>query len=64
MGEYARRISDNKEIKIGTCEDIYLHYEDRFSVEPIEGSSFGCWRLPLPQKITSSPVTTPILLPW
>ena len=50
MGEYARRISDNKEIKIGTCEDMYyLRYEDRFSVEPIEGSSFGCrWRLPLP----------------
>lgn len=50
MGEYARRISDGQEIKIGTCEDMYyLRYEDRFSVEPIDGSEFGHrWRLPLP----------------
>ena len=52
MGEYAIRKSDNKSIKIGTCEDMYyLRYEDRDKVTCEEGSDFGCrWRLPLPSE--------------
>ncbi len=30
MGEYAKRLSDGTEIKIGTCEEmLYLRFEDR-----------------------------------
>ena len=52
MGEYARRKSDNAEIKIGTCEDMYyLRYEDRDKVICDSGSGFGTrWRLPLPSE--------------
>lgn len=39
MGEYAVRISDNKEIKIGTCEDMYyLRFEDRAKVRRLSGN--------------------------
>jgi hypothetical protein len=39
MGEVAIRKSDQTEIKIGTCDDIYsLRYEDRASVEPLAGN--------------------------
>ena len=50
MGEYAIRKSDNKSIKIGTCDDMYyLRYEDKDKVTCEEGSCFGRrWRLPLP----------------
>lgn len=52
MGEYARRKSDNVEIKVGTCEDMYyLRYEDRHKVILDDGSSFGNrWRLPIPEE--------------
>jgi hypothetical protein len=36
MGEYAIRKSDNTEVKIGTCEDMYyLRFEDRSKVQAI-----------------------------
>lgn len=39
MGEYAKRISDGVEVKIGTCEDMYyLRFEDRDKVRPISGN--------------------------
>lgn len=52
MGEYARRKSDNLEIKIGTCEDMYyLRYEDKDKVVCHPGSGFGTrWRLPMPHE--------------
>lgn len=57
MGEYARRISDNQEVKIGTCEFMYyIRYDDRNlvsklpnSLDPvIEKNLF--WRLPYPDE--------------
>jgi hypothetical protein len=39
MGEYAIRKSDEQEIKIGTCEDMYyLRFEDRFKVRALSGN--------------------------
>jgi hypothetical protein len=39
MGEYAIRKSDNQEIKIGTCENMYyLRYSDRDMVTALEGN--------------------------
>jgi len=39
MGEYALRKSDDTEIKIGTCEDMYyLRYEDRDKVSKLPNS--------------------------
>ena len=57
MGEYATRISDGEEIKIGTCESMYyIRYEDRNLVNPRE-NSLDCskeldlhWRLPFPDE--------------
>lgn len=54
MGEYAKRIRDNEEIKIGTCENMYyIRYEDRHKVEAISHSLDPRviknlrWRVPL-----------------
>ena len=54
MGEYARRKSDNVEIKVGTCRSMYyIRYEDREKVKQV---SWSCnpateanllWRLPV-----------------
>ena len=57
MGEYAKRKSDNKVVKIGTCESMYyLRYEDRKKVIQ-ESSSLNpakelnlYWRLPVPEE--------------
>ncbi len=39
MGEYAIRLSDDQEVKIGTCENMYyLRFEDRFKVRPLKGN--------------------------
>ena len=39
MGEYAIRNSDDQEVKIGTCEDMYyLRYEDRAKVRKLANS--------------------------
>jgi hypothetical protein len=39
MGENAIRKSDNTEVKIGTCENMYyLRYEDRHKVRPIKNN--------------------------
>lgn len=39
MGEYAKRISDGQEIKIGTCEEMfYLRYDDRFKITGLPGN--------------------------
>lgn len=39
MGEYAIRSSDQQEIKIGTCEDMYyLRAEQRQQVRPLQGN--------------------------
>src|SRR5438132_13372510 len=39
MGEYAIRKSDNQEIKIGTCEDMYyLRLEDLDKITPLPSS--------------------------
>lgn len=39
MGEYAKRLSDGEDIKIGTCEEMYyLRFEDRFKVAHIPGN--------------------------
>jgi hypothetical protein len=39
MGEYAVRISDNQEVKIGTCEDMfYLRFSDRNLVRRLSGN--------------------------
>ncbi len=33
MGEFARRLSDGAEVKIGTCEEmLYLRFDDRHKV--------------------------------
>lgn len=57
MGEYAKRISDGTEVKIGTCESMYyLRYEDRDKVKPLAHSldprdSIGLFfRLPFPDE--------------
>lgn len=60
MGEYAIRKSDNREIKIGTCESMYyLRFFDRDKVRPIPGNidpmdesilSQLRWRLPYPEE--------------
>lgn len=42
MGEYAVRISDGREVKIGTCESMYyLRFEDRDKVRGIPGHEHG-----------------------
>lgn len=39
MGEYAKRISDGEQIKIGTCENMYyLRYDQRHLVEALPGN--------------------------
>ena len=39
MGEYATRISDGQEVKIGTCESMYyLRFEDRHKVAGLRGN--------------------------
>jgi hypothetical protein len=39
MGEYAKRISDGNEIKMGTCEEmLYLRFEDRGKISALPGS--------------------------
>ncbi len=39
MGEYAERISDGEEVKIGTCESMYyLRFEDRNKVRHVSGN--------------------------
>jgi len=39
MGEYAIRKSDDEQVKIGTCEDMYyLRYEDRDKVRKLANS--------------------------
>ena len=52
MGEYAVRISDNTEVKVGTCEMMYyLRNEDKDKVRLLPGQSFGdFWRLPFPDE--------------
>lgn len=57
MGEYAKRISDDQEVKIGTCKSMYyLRYEDRHLVSPLENSIDASieknlfWRLPFPDE--------------
>jgi len=62
MGEYAKRISDGNEIKIGTCESMYyIRYEDRNQVTAIP-NNFDCskeldlrWRLPFPDEDDTKP---------
>jgi hypothetical protein len=57
MGEYAYRVEDGEEVKIGTCENMYyIRYEDRFRVTKAE-HSLDCsselnlrWRLPFPDE--------------
>lgn len=53
MGEYAKRLSDGAEVKIGTCENMYyLRYEDRYLMEKLPGNVDPAidinlrWRLP------------------
>ncbi len=57
MGEYAKRISDGQEVKIGTCESMYyLRYDDRHLVAKLDNSldPATCtglfWRLPFPDE--------------
>lgn len=58
MGEYAIRKSDNVEIKIGTCEEMYyLRFEDRFAVthkpgnvDPVADAGELRFRLPFPDE--------------
>lgn len=39
MGEYALRLSDHTQVKIGTCEDmLYLRFEDRAKVRKVPNS--------------------------
>lgn len=39
MGEFAKRISDGSEVKIGTCEEmLYLRFSDRGKVSALPGS--------------------------
>jgi len=57
MGEYAKRKSDGKEVKIGTCENMYyLRHEDKSKVKLCEGSGFGYrFRLPFPDEDSLQP---------
>ena len=65
MGEYAERKSDRKEIKIGTCENMYyLRYSDRDKVRPLENNLDPSdeetinelrWRLPFPDEDNTQP---------
>lgn len=57
MVEYAKRISDGVEVKIGTCETMYyLRYEDRRKVLKVPNSLDPrtekdlFWRLPFPDE--------------
>lgn len=59
MGEYARRKTDGRDVKIGTCESLYyLRWEDRHAVEHIPGNINAGrdydlrWRLPFPDEDT------------
>jgi len=57
MGEYAERLTDGEEVKIGTCESMYyLRYEDRgkvcalsHSLDPATTDGLR-WRLPFPDE--------------
>jgi len=68
MGEYAKRISDDQIIKIGTCEEmLYLRFED---IPKISTKGQNCvqnlymdglyWRLPFPDadSFSTSPAIT------
>ena len=53
MGEYATRIKDGAEIKIGTCESLYyLRYDQRNQVRYNFGlgSDKWYWRIPMPSE--------------
>jgi hypothetical protein len=61
MGEYAKRKSDDEEVKIGTCEEMYIRFEDRFKFRKVDGSVDpatvkNChWRLPTPDEDNVKP---------
>ena len=58
MGEYAKRKSDLKVVKIGTCKSMYyLRYEDRGKLISLDNSidlskewNGVFWRLPIPEE--------------
>ena len=58
MGEFATRISDGQEVKIGTCESMYyLRFEDRFkvralsnNVDPVKDAGELKFRVPFPDE--------------
>ncbi|QIS06773.1 hypothetical protein F5X71_34680 [Nocardia brasiliensis] len=63
MGEYATRISDRQEIKIGTCEDMYyLRYDQRNKVSGGDATGWAArnwdgarFRFPFPSEDTIAP---------
>lgn len=51
MGEYARRVQDGQEVKIGTCETLYyLRYDQRKQVDYNFGKEKWFWRIPTPKE--------------
>lgn len=51
MGEYAKRLSDGQQVKIGTCEQLYYcRYSDRDLVDYNFGDCEFFWRLPFPDE--------------
>ena len=51
MGEYARRVQDGQEVKIGTCETLYyLRYDQRNQVNYDFGDEKWFWRIPTPEE--------------
>lgn len=51
MGEYAKRIQDGEEVKIGTCETLYyLRYDQRNQVDYDFGNDKWYWRIPTPEE--------------
>lgn len=51
MGEYAKRLSDGRDIKIGTCKSMYYaRYEQRKDFEYPYKLEDCVWRLPMPSE--------------
>ena len=51
MGEYAKRLSDGAEIKIGTCESMYYcRWDQRKQIQYPYMTTGLYWRLPLPEE--------------
>lgn len=71
MGEYAKRISDKEEVKIGTCNEMWnIRYDQLSEVEYGYQTSDLLWRIPMPDEDGTKPGEYPFgvvhdnYVPW